>query len=121
MRIVDDYPTDLTPINEVRKCSACQAWTWWAGPKQRTLGRCWECVPGLLTATLTPEHEQRVLDLLLTAFPGTTVAEARVRRYRPDTYAGPDAGPCRGCGRRVRLYGIEGHPFCLTCRPRDLT
>lgn len=71
----------------------------------------------------------RALALLLTAFPGSTLGLVTTPRYAPDTYVGPDAGPCVGCGgitghrrhlRRhgvIRRYGPDAYLFCLECKP----
>jgi hypothetical protein len=69
-------------------------------------------------STVSPEHFERVIGLFMRAFPDLTVAEFRVRRYRPGVYVGPDAGPCRRFGGLVRLYGPYAYPFCLDCQPR---
>lgn len=114
--MVDDWPIDLVPINETRKCSKCKTWTWWATPRQPLLGRCLDCQGNLGTA-VTPGHWRRVMGLLAHTFPGATVVQLRAQRCLPGTYRGPDAGPCRRCGATIRLYGDRGHPLCLGCAP----
>lgn len=107
----------LIPLNETRRCDKCQAWTWWMAPKQRTLGRCLDCHE-VDPASDTPEQFARAFALILATFPGATVTPYVTPRYRPNAYAGPDAGPCLGCHRRVRRYGPDAYPYCLACRPR---
>lgn len=82
-RVVDDWPTDaIIPANKTLKCARdrCGAYTWWAGKGQRSLGYCLSCIPGASFWTITPEHEIRVINAFLAAFPGTTVSQVRERR-----------------------------------------
>jgi len=118
IRWIDDFPTDLLPTAETRVCDKCGAWTWWASPRQKKKGRCWDCIPGVAFWRCTPEHSVRVLKLLLAAFPGGTLTECPRPRYRPDVFTvGPEVGPCVGCRRKIRRYGLDAHLFCLDCRP----
>lgn len=117
-RVVDDFPTDLSPLNETRKCSVCGAYTWWAAPRQKTRGRCWDCVAELRNAPVTPAHEARILRLLVTTFPGSVLSRPTPVSYPPNVYVGRDAGPCVGCRRRVRRYGPDANPLCADCQAR---
>jgi hypothetical protein len=75
-RRVDDWPTDaIIPANKTLKCARCGAYTWWTGKGQRSLGYCLTCIPGASFWTITPEHEIRVINAFLAAFPGTTVSQ----------------------------------------------
>lgn len=116
-RVIDDWPRDIIPVNETRVCARdrCGAWTWWAIKGQRTKGYCLTCIPGASFWRTTPEHDVRIMRLLMETFPGSTWSGGVVRRYAPDTYDGPDAGPCRRCHGRIRLYGLEGYPLCTNC------
>lgn len=104
----------LIPVAQTRVCDKCGAYTWWATARQKTKGRCFDCLP---YSPDSPEQYDAALRLLLTTFPGSTVIEPRQYRYPPGGYAGPDAGPCRGCGGQVRVYGEYAYPFCTTCQP----
>jgi hypothetical protein len=116
MSAVCDFYGDLVPTSETRKCDKCGAFTWWATKRQKKHGRCLTCVPGLSFAELTEEENTAVILDLLDAFPGSEVhPDWEPPRYPPDTYVGPDAGPCVGCQGRIRRYGGHGQPRCQTC------
>jgi len=119
IRWIGDYPTDLVPTAQTLVCDKCKAWTWWASPRQKKSGRCWDCVPGVSFWRSTPEHETRVIKLLLAAFPGAEISRYVRPRYHRGEYRGREAGPCTRCRHRVRVYGPDGHRFCLECQPRN--
>ena len=80
-RKVDDWPTDaIIPAAKTFICARCGAYTWWTGKGQRSKGYCLSCIPGASFWTITPEHEIRVINAFLAAFPGTTVSQVRERR-----------------------------------------
>jgi hypothetical protein len=114
---LDDFTTALIPLNETRTCDKCGAYTWWASPKQTKKGRCWDCA-GLAMTDVTAEQFDRILDLFLKAFPGCSVGEYHAPVYLPDTYNGPDAGPCLRCRRRIRRYGMDAYLWCAECDRR---
>lgn len=116
--IVDDWPNDLVPVNETRVCDKCGAYTWWATPRQPKRGRCLDCMPGIWDRDVSPAHFNRILANLLRTFPGSHVSVYRPVALEPDTYNGPDVGPCEGCRRRVRRYGANGYPLCAQCLAR---
>jgi hypothetical protein len=111
-RFLEDFPTDLIPISETRECAKCGAFTWWAGPRQRTKGKCISCAPKFYASE---ELHDKVIWDVAGAFPGTEVVEEEVRLWRAGTYEGDGAGPCALCRGQIKRYGEGGMPLCLAC------
>lgn len=81
----------------------------------------WACIPGSVLWEVTPEHHARVLLAILAEFPGATVSRVE-NKPTPVGYAGPDAGPCAGCGGSIRRYGERAAgTLCAGCVERRST
>jgi len=119
MEPVCEYPRDIVPISETRICDKCGAFTWWATPLQPKKGRCVSCGPNVYFRPASRDHVTEVILDILDVFGGTRVVEDwEPERYPPNTYVGPDAGPCVDCRGRIRRYGSYGNPLCAHCHDR---
>lgn len=111
-RFLEDYPTDLIPLPETRECDRCGAFTWWAGPRQRTKGRCISCATRYDASEEL--HDKSIWDIA-SAFSGTEIVEEEVHLWAPGSYVGDGAGPCALCRGQIKRYDEGGMPLCLAC------
>jgi hypothetical protein len=59
---------------DTRPCAKCRQPTYWRTARQPRLGHCLDCTPfPPTTAAVLEELDERALDLVLDAFPGTSV------------------------------------------------
>lgn len=118
MKPCDDF-LRMIPLNETRVCDhpRCNAYTWWGRPKQTKKGTCGDHFPGAW-APSTPQLDMRAIENILRVFPGATIGTYTVEHLPPNTYVGPDAGPCVRCKRRIRRYGPFAATHCADCWAR---
>lgn len=111
--VLDDYPDDLVPIPATRECDKCDAYTWWAGPRQRTKGRCISCAKKWQASE---ELHDKTMWIIAGAFPGTnTIDLGRPKLWAAGVYTGDGAGPCALCRGQIKRYGEGAMPLCAEC------
>jgi len=104
-------PFEIVPTMDTRICEFCKAYTWWARPRQNKHGVCLDCAG---YRELSNEEMSEAVLLILNTWERSDVAMVELKRTPPG-YVGRDAGPCAGCQRTTRLYGVGGSPLCSEC------
>lgn len=142
IKTLEELDSQYVLLKYLRTCSSCGAQTIWSTPRQPKHGRCLTCHTVAETPELEDECGERAENLLMAAFPGSRLElDWQPPRYPPNVYGEQlirqlwwigwivsgigwwmevwrvpeDAGPCAGCGGRIRRYGPWGRMFCTEC------
>jgi len=114
-RHLEDFPSDLSLMANMRLCDKCGEPTMWASPRQKVKGRHWGCISGITFWGVTDVHAARVVLAVIAAFPGSHITSMEPVGTVEVGYAGPGEGPCSLCGGAIRRYGEGGLPLCKKC------